>query len=119
VGRIWVLAPAVLVPLALATAGFTAESASKARLKIAQTHPLELRGEGFVPNEKVALHVTLGAKTYKRTLRASAGGRFTSRFESLVLDRCGKRLAVRAVGAKGDAAEFELQTLPCPNDASR
>jgi hypothetical protein len=119
VGRVLHLAPAVLVPLVLATAGFAAESSSKARLKIVGTHPLELRGDGFVANEKVALRVSLGAKTYKRTLRASAGGRFTSRFESLVLDRCSKRLAVRAVGAKGDAAEFELQTLPCPNDMTR
>jgi len=106
VGRVVLLAPAVLVPLVLAAAGLSAESSNKARLKITHTHPLELRGDGFVPNEHVALHVTLGAKTYKRTLRATAGGRFTSRFESLVLDRCSKRLAVRAVGTKGDAAEI-------------
>jgi hypothetical protein len=119
VGRVRIFAPVVLFSLAVATAAAASGPTSSARVKIASTHPLELRGEGFHPNEHVALRVTLGSKTVKRTLHTSASGRFTSRFESLVLDRCSKRLAVKAVGAKGDGAEFELQTLPCPNDMTR
>ena len=63
----------------------------------------------------MTLRVEIGTKVYKRSLRTSAAGRFWTTFTSLVLDRCSNRLAVKAVGARGDKVEFELQTLPCPN----
>ncbi len=109
----------MVIPLVLAGTALAADAGSPARVRITQTHPLELRGQGFAPGERVALRVTLGAKTYQRTLRTTADGHFVSRFPSLVLDRCSKRLAVTAKGAQGHRVEFELQTLPCPNDLTR
>jgi len=108
---------AVLAVLSLTITGVSvaASDATSAQLKIARKKPLELRGERFKPNQSVALRVELGAKVYKRTLRTSESGTFTATFDSLVLDRCSKRLAVTAVGARGDRAAFELHTLPCPN----
>ncbi len=96
-------------------AALAAGDGTSARLRIARTHPLELRGERFLPNQSVTLRVEIGTKVYKRSLRTSAAGRFETTFTSLVLDRCSNRLAVKAVGARGDKVEFELQTLPCPN----
>jgi hypothetical protein len=124
VGRLQPWPVAALVPLVLCGAALASDlggaaPGGSARLRIAHTHPLELHGEGFVPNEHVTLRVELGAKTVKRALRTSARGKFVSRYDSLVLDRCSKRLAVKAVGAHGDSAEFELQTLPCPSSATR
>jgi hypothetical protein len=104
-----------LVSLTITGVAVAAGDGTSARLKIASKKPLELRGEQFKPNQSVALRVELGAKVYKRTLRTTAAGTFTAKFDSLVLDRCSKRLAVTAVGARGDRAEFELHTLPCPN----
>lgn len=107
----------VVVMLSVMVTGtaLAAGDGTSARLRIARTHPLELRGEGFLPNQRVLLSVEIGAKVYKRSLRTSAAGRFETTFTSLVLDRCSNRLAVKAVGARGDKVEFELQTLPCPN----
>lgn len=120
--RLWQLV--TLLPLVLCGAAVASDSADSAlekaaRVRIAQTHPLELHGEGFVPNEHVTLRIELGSKIVKRSLRASATGTFVSKYAGLVLDRCSKRLAVNAVGAHGDRAEFVLQTLPCPNGAAR
>jgi hypothetical protein len=113
------VAPLVAVVVMLSTmatgAALAAGDGTSARLRIARTHPLELRGERFFPNQYVTLRVELGAKVYKRSLRTSAAGRFATTFTSLVLDRCSNRLDVKAVGARGDKVEFELQTLPCPN----
>jgi hypothetical protein len=105
--------------LALTATGVAvaAGEGTSAQLRIASKKPLVLRGEQFRANQKVALRVELGAKVYTRTLRTNAAGTFTARFESLVLDRCSRRLAVTAVGARGDRAAFELHTLPCPNRA--
>ena len=109
----------LLIPFVLAGAAFAADAGSSARVRISQTHPLQLRGQGFAPNERVVLQVELGTKTFHRTLRTSAEGKFASTFSNLVLDRCSNRLAVKAKGTKGDRVEFELQTLPCPNDMTR
>jgi heme A synthase len=109
------VAVVVILSLALTGAAVAGSDATSAQLKIVRKKPLELRGERFKPNQSVALRVELGTKIYKRALRTNAAGTFTATFDSLVLDRCSHRLAVTAVGARGDRAEFELFTLPCPN----
>lgn len=108
---------AVVVLLAVTTTGaaIAAGEGTSARVRIAGKKPLELRGERFLPNQRVTLRVELGAKVYKRTLQTSGAGKFEAAFASLVLDRCSNRLAVTAVGARGDRVEWELHTLPCPN----
>jgi len=109
------IAVVAVLSLTITGASVAASDATSAQLKIAGKKPLELRGEHFKPNQSVALRVELGAKVYKRMLRTNAAGTFTATFDGLVLDRCSKRLAVTAVGARGDKAAFELHTLPCPN----
>ena len=109
----------VVLPLVLAGTALAAETGGTARVRIASTNPLELRGEGFKANQRVALHMELGAKVYERRVQTSAQGKFAMKYENLVLDRCSKRLAIKAVGARGDRVEWELQTLPCPNRATR
>jgi len=109
------IAVVAILSLTITGASVAASETASAQLKIARKKPLELRGERFKPNQSVSLRVELGAKIYKRTLRTNDAGTFTATFASLVLDRCSKRLAVTAVGARGDRAAFELHTLPCPN----
>src|SRR4051794_37916088 len=109
----------LLVPAVFAVLASAATSVDAPRVRIVDQSPPTLRGEGFKPAERISLRVTLGSVGRIRAIRADSRGTFEARFVGLVLDRCSKSLAVKAVGAAGDRAGFTLQTLPCPNGATR
>jgi hypothetical protein len=83
-----------------------------ARLRILGLRPLELLGEGFRPEEKVRLTVSLGRDASAAlTVPASGAGAFTVRFPELRVDRCAGTLRVEAAGAAGSRAGFTLDQL--------
>jgi len=107
---------AVLALAAIVPADLAARTAP--HLRIVGHAPLELRGEGFRPGERVTLRVTLGQAVGKRHVTASAGGSFTTAFKTMRLDGC-KALHAEAAGSKGSRVSFTLETtLGCANSAT-
>ena len=100
--------------VALVAAG-TVSAAPDARpsLRILDERPLKLRGERFGAEERIKLVVSLGRDQVTRKLRASASGSFTTVFPSVRIDRCGRDLAVTAVGSRGSSASFKVLQPQC------
>jgi len=105
------LAAIVIALLAIAP-GLSSASRTKPHLKLLDRAPLTMKGASFHVRERVRVTVATTATT-TRTVRASRGGTFTVRFDSVSVARCGD-LAVQAVGARGDRASLKvLQPEDC------
>ncbi len=73
-------------------------------LTVTTTLPFTVRGLHFRPNERVAVSVLHGRSSI-HPVRASATGRFVTRFTGLRVGSCGLYL-VRAVGSNGSRAAW-------------
>lgn len=103
----------VLVGASFGDAGMT----TGARVRILDTAPLELRGSGFEPGERVRLKVSHDDRVVTRKVRAGEGGGFTTSFLAVRYGRCGGSLRLVAVGTRGSRVSWELVPLECPDRA--
>ena len=87
----------------------TKTTASRAQISPVQSQPLEVKGTGFQPGEKVALS-TKGLRSSHTTARADSSGEFEATFHGL--KNCDS-VTVTAVGSKGSRAEFNLSQIAC------
>jgi hypothetical protein len=71
---------------------------------------VSVTGRNFQPRERVVLKATIDSRTIKRTLRAGATGRFTTRLESD--DASCSQVSVTATGAKGTTASVRRVRIP-------
>ena len=81
-----------------------------ATLRLAGTHPVALRGSGFLAGEQVTVVAQSAGRTRSRTVVAGEAGRFLVRFDKLPFDRCQGFRAV-ARGVRGSVARFKLPDL--------
>ena len=88
----------------------TPPNIQQAELRFTSFHPVELRGRGFRPDERVRLTVHAG-KTTDRTV-TSTNGTFDATFSSLRIDRCTGAFAT-ARGSKGSRAATKLPLPAC------
>jgi hypothetical protein len=87
----------------------TKTTASRAQISPVQSQPLEIKGTGFQPGEKVALSAK-GLRSSHTTARADSSGEFEATFHGL--KNCDS-VTVTAVGSKGSRAEFNLSQIAC------
>jgi hypothetical protein len=80
-------------------------------LGIAATSPLEIRGAGFLPRERVQVVLAGGGRQLSRSTVASQAGVFSVAFQAS-LGRCA-RYTVQAFGARGSRARvLQRHRLP-------
>jgi hypothetical protein len=87
----------------------TKTTAARAQISPVQSQPLEIKGTGFQPGEKVALSAK-GLQSSHTTARADSSGEFEATFDGL---RNCDSVTVTAVGSKGSRAEFNLSQIAC------
>ncbi|HUH21174.1 MAG TPA: hypothetical protein VLZ09_04830 [Gaiellaceae bacterium] len=87
----------------------TKTTAARAQISPVQSQPLEIKGTGFQPGEKVALSAK-GLQSSHTTARADSSGEFEATFDGL--KNCDS-VTVTAVGSKGSRAEFNLSQIAC------
>jgi hypothetical protein len=87
----------------------TKTTASRAQISPVQSQPLEVKGTGFQPGEKVALSAK-GLQSSHTTATADSSGEFEATFHGL--KNCDS-VTVTAVGSKGSRAEFNLSQIAC------
>jgi hypothetical protein len=87
----------------------TATTGSRAQISPVQSQPLEVKGTGFQPGEKVALSAK-GLQSSHTTAIADSSGEFEATFHGL--KNCDS-VTVTAVGSKGSRAEFNLSQIAC------
>jgi len=87
----------------------TKTTTSRAQISPVQSQPLEIKGTGFQPGEKVALSAK-GLRSSHTTARADSSGEFEATFHGL--KNCDS-VTVTAVGSKGSRAEFNLSQIAC------
>ena len=84
-------------------------TASRAQISPVQSRPLEVKGTGFQPGEKVTLSAK-GLQNAHATATADNSGEFDATFRGL--KNCDS-VTVTAVGSKGSHAEFNLSQIAC------
>jgi hypothetical protein len=84
-------------------------TAARAQLSPVQSQPLEVKGTGFEPGEKVTL-AAKGRQSSLATARANGSGEFEATFRGL--ENCDS-VTVVAVGSRGSRAEFNLSQIAC------
>lgn len=97
--------------LAAALVAAAPAAASRTALVLVSGRPLEVRGTGFVPRERVTVRV--GA--HRLLVRASGSGRLLATFSGV--DRCSAGTII-AVGAHGDRAVLHLPPVMCAPSAT-
>ena len=103
---------ALLVVAALACVAPTAQATTAPKLRLVSPQPLVVRGEGFLPRERVAVTAITMIGPRRVVARASVRGRFVATL-GLVSQPCGDAVAVRALGARGSAAWVDVPSRPC------
>jgi hypothetical protein len=104
----------VALVLILAPGGAAAEqtASARARLQVGMGTPFVVRGQHFVPGERVAVTISAGQKRTKRTVANSQGG-FVVRFR-MTFDRCSAGFIALAVGNRGSRATVKRPPMLCP-----
>jgi hypothetical protein len=96
----------ILVALTVVPLG---TGSASARLSLVDRQPLTIRGLAFKPYEKTRVVVVAQTRTAK-TVRATKSGRFTVRFRTVAVPRCGGVFAT----ARGGAGSFARLKIPLP-----
>lgn len=109
----------LLLATALAAAGCVSakgggQTAASPRpsITVNATPPLAIRGTGFKPRERVTVTVVATGWARKQAV-ASAGGRFTLRFQSLHPSACAG-VSITADGNRGSRAVYRRSPGLCP-----
>jgi len=82
---------------------------ARAHITPVQSQPLQVKGTGFRPGEKVTLSAR-GLQSSHTTATADSSGEFDATFHGL--ENCDS-VTVTAVGSKGSRAEFNLSQIAC------
>jgi hypothetical protein len=110
VNRLRVLA--VVACAALAWGSTTAASpTARPKLQALDLQPLVVRGTAFRPYERVKLILSADVAA-GRILKASANGRFVTRFRAVSVGRC-EGFVLQAFGSRGSRAKLERLTPDC------
>ena len=82
----------------------------RAALVPVKARPLELRGNGFAPGERVSVTVSTGETRLTRDVRARPTGTFALSFPGM--QTC-NGVSADAVGSDGSRASFQLSSFGC------
>jgi hypothetical protein len=102
----------VVACAALAWGTTTAASPTASpKLQALDLRPLVVRGTAFRPYERVKLILSADVAV-GRILKASANGRFVTRFRAVSVGRC-EGFVLQAFGSRGSRAKLERLTPDC------
>ena len=102
---------AVLALLALLPAA-AGSAAPGARVWLASRSPAVVRGAAFVAHERVAVTLSVGDVTLKKTALATAAGAFVARWRSSVPGGC-VAVGITARGSAGTRVVYRLSPPEC------
>jgi hypothetical protein len=106
------VAVTALCATALVGVGPTAGAAAPPKLRLVWTQPLVVRGESFVPHERVVVTALTPTGPKRVVVRATVSGRLGATFR-LPSQPCGKAFAIRATGGLGSRAVLAVPSSPC------
>lgn len=118
--RVGILEPmsrpgALVVVIACAALGWGSTTAAspttRPKLQALDLQPLVVRGTAFRPYERVKLILSADVAA-GRILKASAYGRFVTRFRAVSVGRC-EGFVLQAFGSRGSRAKLERLTPDC------
>jgi hypothetical protein len=105
-----------MLSLAIGAADAGTTASAKPVLQLIQRAPLKIQGVHFKPRERVRITATTPRAKQVLTTRSTRRGRLVALFSNFSAPDC-LRLAVTAVGARGDRATLVINpppTLPVP-----
>ena len=87
-------------------------AATAPKLRLVGTQPLVVRGESFLPGERVVVTALTPTGPKRVVVRATVRGRLGATFQ-LPSQPCGMAFAIRATGGLGSRAALALPGSPC------
>ena len=90
----------------------TVTAATTPKLRLVWTQPLVVRGELFMPRERVVVTALTPIGPKRIVVRATVRGRLGATFR-LPNQPCGKAFVVRATGSLGSRALVAVPSSPC------
>ena len=101
-----------MAAFALATSGAAAGATTQPSLRPTQLGAPAFVGERFAPLDLVKVTLTMGGRTFTRTVRASRTGAFTVRFDLVAVEPCRGAVLVTAVDAAGATVRWKRLCRP-------
>jgi hypothetical protein len=99
--------------LLLAIIPASAQAIRHGHVRLTGMSPATVRGSGFYARERVTISVRGGSTVMKKSVTSTVGGAFTVRFGRAVPAAGCQGLAVSAVGARGDRADWKTAPAVC------
>lgn len=98
--------------VAVAAIGSALGNTAKPKLRVLDRAPLRVAGNGFHKQERIRLTVSADG-TWRKTIRASSIGSFSTQFAEVAVDRCTGAVVI-ARGATGATATAKVMPMACP-----
>lgn len=108
----------ILAAVATLVAAAPSESATHPRVWLVGESPVHVSGSGFAAGERVAVAVTAGKAHLKKTVSATAAGRFTARWAGSIAGGCHSTTIV-ARGTSGRTAFWREVANDCAPPVGR
>ncbi|HST15329.1 MAG TPA: hypothetical protein VLJ44_10825 [Gaiellaceae bacterium] len=103
----------LVAALLLAVVPASAQAIRHGHVRLIGMSPAVVRGSGFYARERVTVTVRRGSTVMRKSVISTRGGAFTLRFARDVPAPGCQGLAISAVGAKGDRADWKTAPAVC------
>ena len=103
----------LIAALLLAAVPATAQAVRHGHVRLTGMSPAAVHGSGFYARERITVTVRGGTTVMQKSVISTSGGAFTVRFARAVPAVGCQGLAVAAVGAKGDRADWKTAPAVC------
>jgi hypothetical protein len=102
----------LIVAALLAVVPASAQAIRHGHVRLLGLSPAAVHGSGFYARERVTVTVRSGSTIMQASVMSTTGGAFTVRFKRTVPAGC-QGIAVSAVGARGDRADWKSPPRVC------
>jgi len=103
----------LIAALLLAVVPASAQAIRHGHVRLTAMSPAVVHGSGFYARERVTVTVRGGTTVMQKSVISTTGGAFTLRFAGNAPAAGCQGLAVSAVGAKGDRADWKTAPAVC------
>ena len=103
----------LIAVLLLAVLPASARAIRRGHVRLTDLSPAVVHGSGFYARERITVTVRGGTTVMQKSVISTTGGAFTLRFAGDVPAAGCEGLAVSAVGAKGDRADWKTAPAVC------
>jgi hypothetical protein len=103
----------LIASVLIAVVPASAQAIRHGHVRLTELSPAVVHGSGFYAHERVSVTIRGGSTVMKRSVKSSTAGAFTLRFgRAAPVGGC-QGIAVSAVGARGDRAEWKSAPAVC------